>query len=99
MHLVLIYAQVGGFKNSTSQGVKRQFTCRYTPQQNGVAKRKNKHIEEIACALMSEKNMPKRFWAKAVHIAIYVMNRIPTTGIHVMTPEERYIGVKSDVSH
>ena len=40
------------------QGVKRQFTCRYTPQQNGVAERKNRHIAEIAHALMSEKDMP-----------------------------------------
>ena len=79
--------------------MKRQFTCRYTPHQNGVAERKNRHIEEIARALMSEKNMPKHFWAKVVYTAIYVMNKTPTTGIHDMTPEERYTGVKSDVSH
>ena len=36
----------------------RQFSCRYTPQQNGVAERKNRHIAEIARALMMEKNMP-----------------------------------------
>ena len=81
------------------QGVKRQFTCRYTPQQNGVAERKNRHKAKTVHALMSEKNMPKHFWPQAVHTAIYVMNRTPTTGIHDMTPEERYTGVKSDVSH
>ena len=64
-----------------------------------MAERKNRHIAEIARALMSEKNMPKYFWAKAVHTAIYVMNRTPTTGIHDMTPKERYTCVKSDVSH
>ncbi|MCO5587373.1 hypothetical protein L7F22_041322 [Adiantum nelumboides] len=36
-------------------GIQRQFSCRYTPQQNGVAECKNKHI---ARALMSGKNMP-----------------------------------------
>ena len=30
-------------------GIQRQFSCRYTPQQNGVAERKNRHITEIAC--------------------------------------------------
>ncbi|MCO5567487.1 hypothetical protein L7F22_021180 [Adiantum nelumboides] len=39
-------------------GIQRQFSCRYTLQQNGVAKCKNKHIAEVARALMSEKNMP-----------------------------------------
>jgi hypothetical protein len=28
-------------------GIQRQFTCRYTPQQNGVAERKNRHIVEV----------------------------------------------------
>jgi hypothetical protein len=36
-------------------GIQRQFTCRYTLQQNGVAKRKNKHIAEVARALMADK--------------------------------------------
>ena len=48
---------------------------------------------------MNEKNMPKHFWVEAVHTAVYVMNRTPTEGIHDMTLEERYTGVKSDVSH
>ena len=76
----------------------RQFTWRYTPQQNGVAKRKNRHIAKIAPALMSEKNMPKHFWAEAMHTTIYDMNKTPTPSIHDMTLEERYTGVKSDVS-
>ena len=81
------------------QGVKRQFTYRYTPQQNGVAKRKNRHIVEIACALMSEKEMPQSFWAEAVHTVVYIMNRTPTAAIHDITPEQCFTGTKPDVSH
>ena len=44
-------------------GICRQFLCRYTPQQNGVAERKNRHIAEVARALMSEKSMPHHYWA------------------------------------
>ncbi len=42
-------------------GIQRQFTCRYTPQQNGIAERKNKHIAEVARALMAEKNMSHHY--------------------------------------
>ena len=38
-------------------GIKRQFTCRYTPQQNGIAERNNRHIAEVARALMNEKEI------------------------------------------
>ena len=81
------------------QGVKRQFTCRYTPQQNGVAKGKNRHIAKIAHALMSEKEMPQYYWAEAVHTAIYIMNKTPTAAIHDVTPEEKFTGLNADVSH
>ena len=59
-------------------GIRRQFSCRYTPQQNGVAERKNRHIAEVAQALMAEKNMPYHFWAEAVNTGVYIMNRTPT---------------------
>ena len=81
------------------QGVKRQFTCRYTSQQNGVAERKNRHIAEIARALMSEKEMPQYYWAEAVHTAVYIMNRTPTAAVHDVMPEEKFTGLKVDVSH
>ncbi len=37
-------------------GIQRQFTCRYTLQQNGVAERKNMHIAEVARALMAQEH-------------------------------------------
>ena len=80
-------------------GIRRQFTCRYTPQQNGVAKRKNKHIAEVARALMSEKNVPHTYWAEAISTAIYIMNRTPTAAMHDVTLEEKFIGVKPNLSH
>jgi hypothetical protein len=69
-------------------GIQRQFTCRYTSQQNGVVERKNRHITEVAHALMADKGMPHHYWAEAVVTAIYIMNRTPTAIVHGMTPEE-----------
>ena len=81
------------------QRIKQQFTCRYTPQHNGVVERKNRHIAKVARVLMNEKEMPKYYWAEAVHVAVYIMNMTPTAAIHGMTPEEKFTGKKPDLSH
>ncbi len=73
--------------------------CRYTPQQNGVAKRKNRHIAEVFRALMADNSMPHHYWAEAVATAVYIMNRTPTAAVHGMIPEEKYSGKKLDLSH
>ena len=81
------------------QGIQRKYSCRSTPQQNGVAERKNRHIAEVARAMLNEKKMPDYFWAEAVATAVYIMNRTPTAAVHGMTPEEKYTGRKPDISH
>ena len=50
-------------------GVRHQFTCKYTPQQNGVAERENRHIVEIARAMLNEMNLPLYLWADVVYTA------------------------------
>ena len=81
------------------EGIRREFSCRHTPQQNGVAERKNRHIVEVARAMMNEKNLPKWYWAKAANTAAYVMNKCTTSGVHDVTPHEKFFGKKSDLSH
>jgi transposase InsO family protein len=81
------------------QGIQRKYSCSYSPQHNGVAKRENMHIVKIARAMLNEKNLPNYFWAKAVAIIIYIMNQTPITVIHGMTLEEKFKGTKPNVSH
>ncbi|MCO5569448.1 hypothetical protein L7F22_023160 [Adiantum nelumboides] len=69
-------------------GIRRQTTCMYTPQQNGVAERKNRYIVEVARRMLNEMHVPLFYWADAVTMANYIMNRCPTAGIHEKTPEE-----------
>jgi transposase InsO family protein len=78
-------------------GIQRKYSCSYSPQQNGVAERKHRHIVEIARAMLNEKNLSNYFWAKTVATAIYIMNRTPIVAIHGMTPEEKFTGKKPDV--
>jgi transposase InsO family protein len=80
-------------------GIQRKYSCGYSPHQNGVVERKNKHIAEIARAMLNEKNLPNYFWAEAVTTVVYIMNRTPTVIVHGMTSKEKFTGKKPDVSH
>ncbi|KAI5353004.1 hypothetical protein L3X38_005896 [Prunus dulcis] len=51
-------------------GMERQLTVAYSPQQNGVAERKNRTIVEMAKCMMFEKGMPLEFWAETVNTAV-----------------------------
>ncbi len=55
-------------------GIQKKYSCNYSPHQNGVAKRKNRHIVEIARAMLNEKNLPNYFWVEAVITTVYIMN-------------------------
>ena len=50
----------GQFNNYLQQkGIRREFSYRYTPEQNGVAERKNRSLIDAARAMLEEKSMPK----------------------------------------
>lgn len=70
----------------TSHGILHQTTCVYTPQQNGIAERKNRHILEVARTLCFTMHVPKRFWADAVTTAVFLINRMPARIIGYQTP-------------
>ena len=50
-----------------------------TPAQNGVAKRKNRHLLETGRALLFQMHVPKHFWADAVSTACFFINQIPSS--------------------
>jgi len=76
-----------------THGIRRQLTTRYTPQQNGVAKRKNRTIMNMVRCLLTEKQMPNVFWPEAVQWTVHVLNRIPIAVIKGKT--QKSVGVES----
>ncbi|GAU51028.1 hypothetical protein TSUD_291040 [Trifolium subterraneum] len=80
-------------------GIKRQLTAAYTPQQNGIAERKNRTIMDMVKSMLAAKDIPKEFWPEAVNWAIYVLNRSPTAAIPDKTPEEAWSSSKPTVKH
>ncbi|PNY16189.1 putative CC-NBS-LRR resistance protein [Trifolium pratense] len=83
----------------SKEGIKRQLTAAYTPQQNGVSERKNRTLLNMVRSMISARGVPKRFWPEAVKWAAYVMNRSPTLSVKDVTPEEAWSGKKPSVHH
>ncbi|GKV38975.1 hypothetical protein SLEP1_g46821 [Rubroshorea leprosula] len=80
-------------------GVDHQLTVSYTPQQNGIAERKNITVMEMARCMLAEKKLPKSFWAEAVYTAVYLLNGLPTKVIKGMTLIEAWYGQKPSANH
>lgn len=96
----------GGEYNSTefanfceSNGIKRQMTAAYTPQQNGVCERRNRTVMNMVRSFLTSSSIPKVFWPEAVNWSIHVLNRCPTFSVRNKTPEEAWSGHKPTVDY
>ncbi|RVW91047.1 Retrovirus-related Pol polyprotein from transposon TNT 1-94 [Vitis vinifera] len=69
-----------------SSWILHQSSCAHTPQQNGVAERKNRHLVETARTLRLHNHVPFRFWGDAVFTACYLINRMPSSVLHDQIP-------------
>lgn len=80
-------------------GIRHQSTNPHTPQQNGVAERMNRTVEERVRCMISDAGLTKGYWAEAAATAVYVINRSPTSALSDVTPEEAWSNKKPDLSH
>ncbi|GKC32653.1 putative ribonuclease H-like domain-containing protein [Tanacetum coccineum] len=71
-----------------SWGIKREFSVARTPQQNGVAERRNRTLIEAIRTMLVDFKFPTNFWAEAVNTACYVLNRVLVIKPHNKTPYE-----------
>jgi transposase InsO family protein len=55
-------------------GVDQQFSGPCVPQQNGVMKRKNRTLIEMARTMLNEHRTPMHFWADAISNVCYISN-------------------------
>jgi transposase InsO family protein len=82
-----------------NHGICRFFTAPYTPQQNGVAERKNRTILDMVRSMIKTKEIPKEFWAEAVRCAVYIQNRCPHTFLNNKTPPKNSGVATSQMLH
>ena len=82
-----------------SKGISHELTIPHTPEQNGVAERMNRTLQESARAMLAHAGMPNGYWAEAVSTAAYLRNRVTTSALHDKTPFELWYGKRPNVSH
>ena len=54
------------------EGIRMDHSVPYTPQQNGVAERKNRSLKDMETCLHYGKNLPPSLWAEYVNCASYL---------------------------
>ena len=79
-------------------GIQRQHTVRNHPQQNGVAERSNRMMEEGVVSMLYESGMPTAFWGEALATFIHTCNRFLTSALPDSTPHEALYRTKPDPS-
>ncbi|GKE41225.1 retrotransposon protein, putative, ty1-copia subclass, partial [Tanacetum coccineum] len=62
----------------------------YTPQHNGVSKRRNRTLLDMVRSMMSQTTLPKSFWDYALETAARILNMVPTKKIE-KTPYENKV--------
>ncbi|GKD15929.1 putative ribonuclease H-like domain-containing protein [Tanacetum coccineum] len=74
------------------KGILRRFSVAKTPQQNGVAKKRNMTLIKAARTMLTDSKLPTTFWAKAVSTGCYVQNKVLVVKPHNKTPYELFHG-------
>ena len=83
----------------SQSGIQVQHSIPYTPQQNGVAKRKNQSLKEMTTCMLESKKLDANLWAEAMKAKAYIHNRVTHSSVKRNTPFEEYFGHKPDVSN
>nr|GEZ39616.1 retrovirus-related Pol polyprotein from transposon TNT 1-94 [Tanacetum cinerariifolium] len=68
-------------------GIIAHRTPPYTPQHNGVSKRRNRTLLDMVRSMMSQTTLPKSFWDYALETAARILNMVPTKKVE-KTPYE-----------
>ncbi|KYF37980.1 hypothetical protein SMIM3I_02226 [Streptococcus mitis] len=79
------------------KGISRQLTIPRTPQQNSVAKMRNRMLLDMVRSMITQENIPISHWKDALLIVTYVLNQVPSKTI-ASTPYELWNNRKPDLS-
>ena len=88
----------GEFVNTVLQthfaanGIIHRLSCPGTPEQNGLAERRHRHIVETSLTLLAHASVPVKYWTAAFNTAVFLINRLPSSVLDHMSPHELAFG-------
>ena len=69
-----------------------------TPEQNGVAERRNRTLIDMVRSMMSNSTLPEFLWGEALKTAVHILNRVPSKVVP-KTPYELWVGRKPTLNY
>ena len=95
--IVSLYSDNGGeyigLKNYlAAHGISHLTTPPHTPQHNGMAERRHRHITNTGLTMLHQASLPLSFWPYAFQTATYLINRLPTPILQLKSPFESLFG-------
>jgi len=85
-------------KMCVEEGIQRELTTTYNPQQNGVAERKSHSIVGAMRDMLHDQGLPLYLWAEACNTTIYLQNQSPHQILSMITSKEAFSRRKSNAS-
>ena len=83
----------------TRSGISQEFFAPITPQQNSVVEKKNRAIQEIARAMLHNKDVVRNLWGEAVNTACDTVNMVYFRPSTKKTSYELWKGRKPNVKY
>jgi hypothetical protein len=80
-------------------GIIHRLSCPHTHQQQGCVDRKHRHIIDTTLALLADNGVPKQFWDEACLTSCYLINRLPTPLLKIISPFEKLFSQAPNYHH
>lgn len=81
-----------------NQGISHLTTPPHTPEHNGLAERRHRHIVETGLSLLTHASVPTEYWTYAFATAVYLINRMPSKTLDMDSPYLRLFGTSPNYS-
>lgn len=93
--IITLYSDNGGEYTGlasflSQHGISHLTSPPHTPEHNGFAERRHRHIVKTGMSLLTRASLPLSFWSFAT--ATYLINRLPTPTLNMLSPYQSIFG-------
>ena len=79
-------------------GIEASYTMPGTPEQNGIAERRNRTLMDMVRCMLAHSSLPDFLWGDALRTAAYILNQVPSKSVP-KTPYELLNGKRPTLKH